>query len=276
MADMDGKIALVTGAAGAIGKPLCVELARRGATVVMAGRGPKIQGAVEDVRAASGNPKVQALEIDLASLASIRAAAEDFQRRFPKLHVLINNAAVFTKERKTTRDGFELLFGTNHLGHFLLTNLLLDRLKASAPSRIVLMTMDSKVPIAFDDLDSAQKYSSLQALQMSKGAITCFAAELAHRLQGTGVAVNAVNPELTKSTLPREAPLPLRLLFALFGASPEKSKDYAVRVACDRMFERVSGRYFRKDVEKPIPELYADPSVRERLWSESAKRVRLA
>jgi len=273
---MTGKVALITGAAGAIGKPISTELARRGATLVMAGRSPRIEAAAEEVRQATGSKTVETLEVDLGSLKSIRAAAETFKKKHPKLHVLINNAAVFSGTRKTTSDGFELLFGTNHLGHFLLTNLLLEQLKAAAPSRVVLMTMGSKGPIPFDDLDSERKYSSLDALVNSKAAITCFAVELSQRLQGTGVTVNAVNPELTKSTLPREAPLPLRLVFALFGASPEKSKDYAVRIACDPAFEKVSGRFYRKDVEKPIPPVYTDPAVRERLWKESARRVGLA
>ncbi len=276
MGDMNGKIALITGAAGAIGKPMATELARRGAVVVMAGRRPRIEVAAEEVRVATGSETVETLEVDLASLQSIRAAADTFKRRHSRLHVLINNAATFSRDRKTTADGFELLFGTNHLGHFLLTNLLLEPLKAAAPSRVVLMTMGAKVPINFDDLDSTRKYSSLDALVASKAAITCFAVELAQRLQGTGVTVNAVNPELTKSTLPKEAPLPLRLVFALFGASPEKSKDYALRVACDPTFERVSGRFYRKDVEKPIPGLYTDAAVRQRLWNESARRVGLA
>lgn len=273
MADMQGKIALVTGAAGAIGKPMCIELARRGATVVMAGRGQRIHGAADEVRAAVPGSKVDVLEIDLASLASVRTAAADFDKRFPKLHVLINNAAVFSAQRKLTADGNELLFGTNHLGHFLLTQLLLGKVKASAPSRVVLMTMGTKQPIAFDDLDCEDHYSGLKALVSSKAAITCFGVELARRLEGTGVTVNLVNPELTKSTLPREAPLPLRAIFALFGASPERSKDYGIRIACDDAFARVSGRFYRKDVEKPIPALYTDPQVRARLWSESAKRV---
>jgi len=276
MTTMKGKVALVTGAAGAIGKPMCVELAKRGARLVMAGRAPQIHAAADEVRAASGSATVEVLELDLASLDSIRSAADDFKRRFSQLHVLINNAAVFSKQRRTTADGFELVMGTNHLGHFLLTNLLLDTIKASAPARVVMMTMSTKVPIDFDDFMLEKKYSGLTALQMSKGAITSFALELAKRLEGTGVIVNAVNPELTKSTLPREAPFPLRAVFALFGASPERSKDYGIRVACDDAMANVTGRFFRKDVEKPVPEVHADAAIRARLWSESARRVGLA
>lgn len=276
MGTMDGKTVLVTGAAGAIGKPMCEELARRGATVVMAGRGAKLKEAVAAVKAATGSQTVEALEMDMADLASVRAAAKDFAARFPKLHVLINNAAVFSKERQTTRDGFELVFGTNHLGHFLLTNLLLDVLKASAPARVILMTMGSTTPLDFDDLMLTKKYSGMTSLTMSKGAITCFAVELAARLEGTGVVVNAVNPELTKSTLPKGAPFPLPLVFKLFGADPARSREYALRVACNPEFEKVTGKFFRKEVEKPIPDLYTNAATRTRLWTDSAKLVGLA
>jgi NAD(P)-dependent dehydrogenase (short-subunit alcohol dehydrogenase family) len=272
MASMQGKVVLVTGAAGAIGKPMCVELARRGATLVMAGRGERIRDAATEVGLAG---RAEVLAMDLASLESVRKAAADFERRFDRLDVLINNAAVFSGARKITADGHELQFGTNHLGHFLLTNLLLGKLKASAPARVVMMTMGTTLPIPFDDLDSKSKYSGVQALQRSKAAITCFGVELARRLEGTGVTVNLVNPELTKSTLPREAPLPLRAIFALFGASPDRAKDYGIRVACDDALANVSGRFYRKDVEKPIPPAYTDPQVRARLWVESARRVSL-
>lgn len=276
MGQMNGRVVLITGAAGAIGKPMCVELARRGASVVMAGRGPRLTQAAEEVRAATGSQDIHTLGLDLGSLDSVRSAAAEFQRRFDRLHVLINNAAVFSGTRKTTSDGFELIFGTCHLGHFLLTNLLTDTLKKSAPARVVLMTMDSKLPIDFDDLQAEKKFSSLDRLQMSKGAVTCFGVELSRRLEGSGVVVHCVNPELTKSTLPKEAPLPLRLVFAVFGASPEKSKDYGISVACDEQFGKTSGRYLRKGVEKAIPPLYLDAGVRARLWSESAKLVGLS
>lgn len=274
MGTMDGKTVLITGAGGAIGKPMAIELARRGATVVMAGRGPTLKTAVAEAKAIGG-ARIEALEMDMASIASVRAAAAEYKQRFSKLHVLFNNAAVFSKERKTTSDGFELVFGVNYLSHFLLTNLLLDTLKASAPARVIGMTMDSSNAVDVDDLMSEQKYSALDSLTMSKGAITCFCAELSKRLEGTGVTVNAVNPELTKSSLPREGPAPLRWAFALFGAAPEKSREYALRVACNPEFEKVSGRYFRKNVEKPIPALFSDSEVRSRLWNASAKLVGL-
>ncbi len=276
MAQMNGRGVLITGAAGAIGKPMCIELARRGATLVMAGRGAKLTQAAEEVRAATGSQDVHTLGLDLSSLESVRTAAEEFKSRFDKLHVLINNAAVFSGSRNTTSDGFELIFGTCHLGHFLLTNLLIDTLKASAPARVVLMTMDSNIPIAFDDLQAEKKYVSLDRLQMSKGAVTCFGVELAKRLEGSGVVVNCVNPELTKSDLPKEASLPIRLLFALFGASPEKTKNYGLEVACDARYQETSGRYVRKGIEKRIPEFYLDAGVRARLWSESARLVGLS
>ena len=111
---------------------------------------------------------------------------------------------------------------------------------------------------------------------MSKGAVTCFGVELSQRLAGTGVVVNCVNPELTKSGLPKEAALSIRLLFAAFGQSPEKTKNYGIQVACDDEFGATSGRYLRKGIEKVIPQLYLDAGVRARLWTESSRLVGLS
>src|SRR5205085_6911016 len=127
--------------------------------------------------AATGSTTVEALQMDMGSLKSIHAAVEEFRRRHNRLHVLFNNAAVFSNICKTTADGFESGMGINLLGHFLLTNLLLDTLKASAPARVIGMTMDSSVPINFDDLMLEKKYSGMASLQGSKGAITCFTVE---------------------------------------------------------------------------------------------------
>ena len=271
MGTMDGRVVLVTGAAGAIGKPMCVELAKRGATVVMAGRGYKLGIAAKEVQLASGSRRVQTLELDLGSLGSMRAAARSFEQRFPRLDVLVNNAAVFSSDRQTTASGFAQVLGVCHLGYFLLTNLLLARLKASAPSRVVVMTMGSDKPIAFHELMSEKNYASLDVLLMTNRANTCFAVELAKRLEGTGVVVNAVNPELTTSTLPREAPLPLWMVFALFGEAPESARRASLGTAVDAEREGVTG-----NVEKSIPAVYMDAAVRRRLWAESARLVGLA
>jgi NAD(P)-dependent dehydrogenase (short-subunit alcohol dehydrogenase family) len=192
------------------------------------------------------------------------------------LYVLINNAAVFSGSRKSTSDGFEQTFAINHLGHFLLTNLLTDTLKVTPRARVIVMTMPTKVPINFDDLQLKNKYSGMAGLLSSKAANTCFAVELSKRLAGSGVMVNALSPELTKSSLPSEAPAPIRLLFKLFGASPEVSKDYGVSLASDKKFDNVTGKFYKKTKEIPIPAIYTDPKVTERLWSESEKLVGLS
>lgn len=273
---MKEKIVLVTGAAGSIGKPMCIELAKRGATVIMAGRGKKIIESVDEVRKLSGSNKVELLQLDLSSLDSVRKAATEFKQRFQKLDVLMNNAAVFSKNRKTTAEGFEQTFGVNHLGHFLLTNLLTDTLKSTKGSRVVVMTMPTKCPINFDDLQLQKKYSGMIGLQSSKAANTAFAVELSKRLKSSGVMVNALSPELTKSTLPSEAPAPIRLIFKLFGASPEKAKDYGVNLAADKKYENVSGKFFKKTNEMAIPAIYTDTQVTQKLWSVSEKLVGLA
>jgi NAD(P)-dependent dehydrogenase (short-subunit alcohol dehydrogenase family) len=273
MNEMNGKIVLITGAAGSIGKPMCVEFAKLGATVVMAGRGKKIIDAVDEVKKLSGSSNVELLEMDLSSLKSVRSAAENFKQRFQKLDVLMNNAAVFSKNRKTTAEGYEQTFGVNHLGHFLFTNLLTDKLKSTAGSRVIVMTMPTKCPINFEDLQLEKKYSGMLGLQSSKAANTCFAVELSKRLENSGVMVNALSPELTRSTLPSEAPAPIRFLFKTLGASPEKSKNYGVNLACKKEHENITGKFFKKSKIIPIPNQYSNADVTKKLWDLSEKLV---
>ncbi len=275
MNEMQGKTVLVTGAAGSIGKPMCVELAKRGASVIMGGRGQKIKDAAAEVEKLSGSDKVEVLDLDLSSLKSVRQAADNYKQRYKKLDVLMTNAAVFSKNRKTTVDGFEQSFGVNHLGHFLLTNLLTDTLKSTSGSRVIVMTMPTKCPINFEDLQLEKNYSGMQGLQSSKAANTAFAVELSKRLASSGVMVNALSPELTQSSLPSEAPAPIRLIFKFFGASPENAKDYGVSLACDKNLEKTTGKFFKKTKEIDIPAIYTDPKVTQKLWTISEKLVGL-
>lgn len=268
-------VALVTGAAGSICKPLCIALASNNVTVIMAGRLPKITSAVEEVIKKTGNKNVFALELDLASLSSVRRAATNFKNQFSRLDILVNGAAAFSKARKTTKDGFEQTFGVCHLGHFLLTELLSDHLKKTTNSRVIVMTMDTKMQLPFENLQLIKGYSRLKALNVSKACNTVFAFDLAERLYPAGVSVFAVNPELTKSSLPAEAPFPLRMIFSLFGASPEKSKDYVLRLAIDPQFNGKTKLYMKKNKEKAFPDIYRDKKVRDRLWQMSKELVEL-
>ena len=201
---MSGAVIVITGGNSGIGKEAAVALATTGATVVITARDPaRGQAALEEIRRRSGRGSVEVMALDLADFASIRAFSDAFHQRFDRLDVLVNNAGGLLTERQETAQGFETTFGVNHLGHFLLTDLLLDRLKASAPSRILIVaSMAHRVAwsgLAFDDLQSERDYQAMKVYGRSKLANILFASELARRLAGTGVTVNALHPGVVAS-----------------------------------------------------------------------------
>lgn len=214
---MNNKVCIVTGAASGIGQQIAIELAKQGAHVVAVAR----EGKAEQAARAIGNG-AEGIACDLASIASIKSAAAEINKRHAKIHLLVNNAAVFNKERRTTVDGLELGYAVNTLAPFLFSTLLLDALKAGAPSRIVNMTMPTTHALVFDDLQAEKTFKALPRFQATKGGHQYLTRELARRTAGTNVSVVAVNPGLTQSKLPSEAPLPLRLVFRLFGKTPSK------------------------------------------------------
>ena len=206
---MTGKVALVTGATGGMGAAIATDLARRGATVVLTARDQRTgEQAARTITARTGNLRVEALTLDLADQASIRAAAAAFGERHDTLHVLVNNAGLHVPERRLTREGVEMNLAVNHLGWFLLTNLLLDTLQASAPARIVNVASqamaDARAITAFgrprpavidlEDLNSEREFRPMAAYGAAKLAMVMGTYTLARRLEGTGVTVNALHP----------------------------------------------------------------------------------
>jgi len=201
---MHGKVVVITGSNIGIGKETAVGVAALGATVVLACRNQeKAAAAAAEVKERSANDDVHLVALDLSDLASVQAAAEDILARWDSLHVLINNAGGTWSDRQVTKQGIELTFGVNHLGHFLLTNLLLPRLTASAPSRIInLASVGHHMAfrgMRFDDLQSEKRYAAMEAYGRSKLANVLFSRELAKRLEGTGVTANAVHPGPVRS-----------------------------------------------------------------------------
>jgi len=199
---MTGKVCLITGANSGIGKATALGLAKLDATVVIVSRDKdKGEAALLEIRTRSGNKNVDAMVADLSSQDSVRELAHDFKARYKKLHVLINNAGVFLPKRVPTVDGLEATFATNHLGHFLLTNLLLDVLKASAPSRIINITSSAHrgTEMDFEDLQGEKKYSGFHAYSQSKLANVLFTYQLAKLLEGTGVTVNCLHPGVVRT-----------------------------------------------------------------------------
>src|SRR2546430_6128948 len=222
MTDMAGKVVVITGGNTGIGKEAAVALAGRGAQVVVTSRNEERgRSARQEIAERSGNDSVEVMSLDLASFRSIRSFAADVLDRFDHLDVLVNNAGLILRQRAETQEGFEETFGVNHLGHFLLTDLLLERLRASAPARVVVVASDAhkgaRQGLDFDDLQAERKYRWAKAYSKSKLANIYFTRELARRLDRTGVTVNALHPGFVRSEFGRGGDLG-----GIYGRSEER------------------------------------------------------
>ena len=277
------KTILITGATSGIGLHAAIDLARRGHRVVMVGRDPaRTDEALAQVVTASGSSQVTTLLCDFSSQAAIRRLAEDFRARETRLDILINNAGQVNKRRLETVDGIEMTFAVNHLGYFLLTNLLLDLVLRSAPARIISVASigHRQGTLDFDDLGFARGgYRIMRAYGRSKLANVLFAAELARRLAGTGVTSNSLHPGGVNTNIWSGAPLwakpIITLLFKPFFITPEKGASYVVALATRPDLENVTGLYFEEDKVSTPAQLAQDPALARRLWEESAKLVGL-
>jgi len=280
--DVRGKTALITGATSGIGLEASVELARRGARVLMVGRDrARTDDAVAAVIARSGAKDVQSLLCDFSSQAEIRKLAEVVLARREPLHVLVNNAGGVHKTRQLTVDGIETTFATNHLGYFLLTNLLRDLLVKSAPARVVTVASigHRRGTLDFDDLGFERGYRVMKAYARSKLANVLFAAELSRRLP-SGVTSNSLHPGSVATNIWSGAPLwakpIIAVLYRPFFVSAEEGARIMVALAADPALEGVTGRYYEggKPVD-PAP-LARDEALAKRLWEVSARMVGLA
>jgi NAD(P)-dependent dehydrogenase (short-subunit alcohol dehydrogenase family) len=238
MTALNGKIALVTGGTGGLGLATAHALAKMGATVVIVGRNPqKTAAVVQEIRAASNNQHIESLLADLSSQQDIHRLAAEFKRKYSQLHILINNAGATYPTRQLSVDGIEMTFALNHLAYFLLTNLLLDTLKATPGARIVNVAsgLYRMATINFANLQGETFYYQMLAYNNSKLANMLFTVELARRLKGTGVTVNALNPRVVNTGLQhqsKEAGLMARmvtsLVVPLFAVSPEKGAETSI------------------------------------------------
>lgn len=274
---MENKTVLITGGNSGIGKETAIGIAKTGATVIIACRN-KEKGwrAVEDIKNASGNNRVDLLLIDLASMASIHSAAAEFKTKYNKLHVLINNAAVFLSKRQETEDGLEKTFATNYLGHFLLTHLLLDTLKVSAPARIInVASKHMGVKINFEDLQTNKNYSFMKAVGPTKLGLIMFAQSLAKQLEGTGVTVNSLHPGLAKSNILNDVPAFVRFLFRMMSSSPQKCAETSIYLATSPDVGKISGKYFENKKEVRPGSNATNPAHIKQLWDISMKLAKL-
>src|SRR5713226_531052 len=280
--DMTGKTCLITGGNSGIGKATALGLARMGANVVIVTRSKeKGEAALADIITKSGNRNIELMLADMSSQDSIRKFAGDFKAGHEKLHLLVNNAGVYLTRRTTTVEGLESTFAINHLGPFLLTNLLLDLLKASAPSRIVNVTSDAHngAKVNFEDLQGEKKFSGWQAYGQSKLAMILFTRELAKKLENTGVTVNSAHPGVVRTNFAKNnggvVSLGFRFL-GLFFISPESAARRVLYVATSPDLEGVTGKYFTKMHEvRSSQESYDDDSAK-RLWQVSGELAHLS
>jgi NAD(P)-dependent dehydrogenase (short-subunit alcohol dehydrogenase family) len=274
---MQGKRILITGGNSGIGLVAARELARQGAEVVLACRhSDKTRNALAAIDAVAAVPAVN-LAVDLASLASVRELAHAFLDRYDRLDVLVNNAGLFPPRQQKTADGFEMQFGVNHLSHFLLTNLLLGCLQASAPARVVTVSsmLHRKGRIDFDSFRGVNKYSAQAAYNQSKLANVLFAVELADRLADTGVTSNVLHPGGVATDIMRDLPWLVRKLVGLVFISPEQGAKTTIMLASDPALAGVTGAYYDQCKRAECSPLASDAALRERLWDVSAELVGL-
>ncbi|XP_063044634.1 retinol dehydrogenase 12-like isoform X1 [Engraulis encrasicolus] len=289
-ARLDGKTVLITGANTGLGKETAVDLASRGARVILAcrdmGRGGR---AAEEIRKRSGNGNVLLKQLDLASLESVRRLATDVLATEERLDILINNAGIMMCPKWQTEDGFEMQFGVNHLGHFLLTNRLLPILKKSTPSRVVNVSSlaHEKGKIHFDDINLDKDYEPMRSYQQSKLANVLFSRELAKRLEGSGVTVYSLHPGVIRTELGRylseSLGLVQRLLFSvvfrLLSPILKNTKQGAqttIHCAVEESIANTSGLYYSDCAPKqPAPQA-CDDEAAKRLWDLSSSMVGLA
>ena len=268
---MPETISLVTGATSGLGKAIALGLAQHGCQVVIVGRDRgRAEATVGGIKDTSGNPRIDYLLADLSSQGSIRQLVEAFKRKYSVLHILVNNAGVYKSSRTVSPDGLESMFATNHLAYFLLSTLLLEVLKASAPASIFNVTAPSTTQLAFDDLQGEKHFSSLHAFGASKAANLLFTYKLARELQGTGVVVNAYHPGLVRTSLMREAAFPINVLANLFAAPPEKAAKGLVELAVTYAHGQ-TGKFFKGTTPIDSSAYTRDEQVQDRLWAESVK-----
>jgi NAD(P)-dependent dehydrogenase (short-subunit alcohol dehydrogenase family) len=274
-ASLDGKTCVVTGATSGIGEETALGLAKLGARVVLIGRDPeRAKQSVERVRRESGNDQVESLLGNFASLDSIRRLADDILEACPRLDVLVNNAGIITLKRETTDDGFESMFGVNHLGYFALTHLLLDRIIESAPARIVNVASDAHRfgPLDPQDLQSEKSFGSMKSYGRSKSANILFTQELARRLEGRSVTVNCLHPGAVATRLGHNNGTlgrALTKLLSFFILTPERGAETSIYLASSPEVDGVTGRYFAKCRQRRPSAAACDDTTARHLWDTS-------
>lgn len=278
---MANKVFVVTGVTSGIGKALAAAIAQAGETLVIIARdADRGSAALKEIALASQNPNLDLQLCDLSILSSVRNVAEIIRARYDKVNALVNNAGRYRRSRRVTVDGFEEMFAGNHLGPFLLTNLLLERLQAAVQAdgsaHILNITAPSTVPLNFDDLQGEREFNSLKTFGATKMANLLFTFALARKLENTGITVNAIHPGLVRSSLMKEAFTPLRLFSWLMSGSPNKAVETILPTLVAPEFERTTGKFLYRGKEIDAPPYAYDHDVQQRLWDVSESLTDLA
>ncbi len=279
---MHGKICVVTGATSGLGLVTAQALARQGATLIVVGRDPERSAATASrIQQETGNAAVESMLADLSTQGQVRQLATEIQRRFSRLDVLVNNAGALFARRQLSQDGVEMTFALNHLAYFLLTNLLLECLKASPSARIVNVSSEAHrgARLDFADLQTERNYGGYRAYARSKLANILFTYELARRLEGTAIVANALHPGFVATNFGRNnrrftAGL-FRLLQLAAAVSPTEGAQTILYLASSPQVEGITGEYFVKQKAVRSSQVSYDRAAAERLWQVSAELTRL-
>jgi NAD(P)-dependent dehydrogenase (short-subunit alcohol dehydrogenase family) len=280
---MDGRTVIITGGNSGVGKATATALAAAGARMVItARREARGQQALADIRRSSGSDDVDLVVFDLADLASVRQGTAELLARCEDIHVLVNNAGLVLSDRIETKDGYEATFATNHLGPFLLTQLLTERLVGSAPARVVTVSSaahsSARSGLDFDDLQSEHGYSQMRVYARSKLANILFAGELARRLSGSGVTSNALHPGVVATRFAQDDDTSGVMAFGIklirpFILTPEQGARTSVYLASSPEVADVTGKYFVKCRQEAPSAVARDQAAASRLWSISEELV---
>jgi len=264
---MNEKTILITGSTDGIGRQAALEFAATGATVIIHGRDVhRGTNVAEEIRKATGNIRVDLLIADFSLLENVRRLAQDVKDRYRRLDVLVNNAGVFMNDRRMTADGFEMTFAVNYLAPFLLTNLLLDLLKTSAPSRIVNVSsmVHTRGTLDFGNLQGERHFGGYNAYALSKLANILFTFELSDMLEGSGVTCNCLHPGVIGTKL-------LRAAFNMGGASTADGAETILHLATGPDVEGITGKYFQDNRVTQSAPATLDRALRKELWKLSVK-----
>ena len=270
------KTILITGATDGVGKQTAIQLAKKGYHIVMMVRSQqRAEQTIAEIVAATGNRQIEYILVDLTALSQVRKAAAEFLAKYPKLDILMNNAGLIVPDKQITKDGFEQSFEVNHLSHFLLTHLLLDRLKASPQGRIVNLSSEGHRMAKFDaaNFNAEKSYSSMGQYCFTKLCNIYFTNELAERLKGTNITVNAVHPGVVRTsfagTMDKGWIKPLFAISRLFMISPEKGAATSVYAATDPSLGKVTARYFKNSKAIKSSPLSQNKGNQQLLWDYS-------